>query len=64
MYSSLFVRLWLHTWRLWCPYLFLIIPSFGASEGLCFVFVAFPEYLNLYFSFIFLFYNNIQGMVD
>ena len=32
-------------WRLWCPYLSLISPSFGASEGQCFVIVAFPGYL-------------------
>ena len=29
--------------------LFLISPSFGASVGLCFVIVAFPGYLHLYF---------------
>ena len=43
--SSLFVRLWFHMCYLLCPYLFLISPSFGASGGLCFVFVAFPGYL-------------------
>ena len=26
--SSVFVRLWFHTWRLCCPYLFLIAPVF------------------------------------
>ena len=29
-------------WRLFCHYLFLISPSFGASGGLCFIIVAFP----------------------
>ena len=32
-----------------CPYLFLISPSFGASEGFCFVIVAFPGRIHLYF---------------
>ena len=36
-------------WRLCCPYLFLISPSFGASGGFRFVIVAFPEYLHSYF---------------
>ena len=31
------------------PYLFLTSPSFGASGGLCFIIVAFPGYLYLYF---------------
>ena len=48
--SSWFVRLWFHMWRLFCHYLFLISPSFGVSGGLCFVIVAFPGYLHLYFS--------------
>ena len=34
---------------LFCPYLFLISPSFGASGVLCFVIVTFPRYLHLYF---------------
>ena len=38
-----------HMWRLCCPYFFFISPSFGASRGLCFVTVAFPWYLHLYF---------------
>ena len=46
--SSVFVRLWFHTWRLCCPYLFLIAPVFGASGGLCFVIMAFPWYLHIY----------------
>ena len=36
-------------WHLFCPYLFLISPSLGALEGLCFVIVVFPGYLHLYF---------------
>ena len=35
--------------RCFCPYLFLISPSFGASGRLCFVIVAFSGYLYLYF---------------
>ena len=35
--------------RLSCPYLFHIFPSFGASGDLCFVIVALPGYLHLYF---------------
>ena len=34
-------------WCLFCPTLF-IITLFGASGGVCFVIVAFPEYLYLY----------------
>ena len=37
-----------HMWRLWCPYLFVISPSFSASGGLCFVIVAFSWYFYLY----------------
>ena len=33
--SSSFVRRWLSKWRLFCYYLFLISPSFGASRRLC-----------------------------
>ena len=36
-------------WRLCCPYLYLISPSFGVSGGLCVVIVVFPGYLHLYF---------------
>ena len=32
------------------PFLFLISTSFGDLVGLCFVFVAFPGYLHLYFT--------------
>ena len=35
--------------RLFCHCLFLIFPSFDASERLCFVIVVFPGYLHLYF---------------
>ena len=37
-------------WHLWCPYLFLISPSFGASGGLCFVIVV-PQVASLIFVF-------------
>ena len=47
--SSLFVRRWSQLWRLFCPYLFVISPSFGTSEGMCFVIVAFSVYIYLYF---------------
>ena len=43
--SFLFVHLWFPMWCLCCPYLFLIFPSFGALGGLCFMFVAFSEYV-------------------
>ena len=37
-------------WRLpVLSFLFLISPSFGASGGLCFVILAFPTYLYVYF---------------
>ena len=36
-------------WRLFCNYLFLIFPSFGASGwGLCFVIVPFPGYMYIH----------------
>ena len=35
-------------WRLFCHYLFLISPTFGASARLCLVNVAFSLYLHLY----------------
>ena len=38
---SILLCLWFHMWRVFCHYLFLISPSFGASGGLCFVIVAF-----------------------
>ena len=38
---SLFLRLWFKMLRLFCPSLFLISASVGASGGLCFVIVAF-----------------------
>ena len=41
--SSLFVRRWFRMWHLFCHYLFLISPSFGALGRLCFVIVAFPD---------------------
>ena len=47
--SSLFVRIWVNMWSLYCSYLILISPSFGASGRLCFVIVAFPGYRHLYF---------------
>ena len=47
-YSSLFVHQWFHIW-LFCPCLFLISSSFGASGRLYFFDVAFPGYLHLYF---------------
>ena len=34
-------------WSLIFLHLLLISPSFGASEGLCFVILAFPGYLHL-----------------
>ena len=37
-------------WHLFCHCLFLISPSFSASEGLCFIILAFPAYLHLFFS--------------
>ena len=36
-------------WRFCCPYLFLFSPSFDASRKLCFVIVAIPGYLLLFF---------------
>ena len=48
-FSFLFVRRWFHIWRLFCHYLFLISPSFGASGRLSFVGLSFPGYLYLYF---------------
>ena len=45
--SSLFVRLWFRMWG--CLYMFFICPSFGASGGLCFVIVALPVYLHIFF---------------
>ena len=44
-----FLCLWLHMWRSFCHYLFLISPSFGPSGRLCFVNVTFLKYLHLYF---------------
>ena len=44
--SNLFVRLWFYLTIL---SLFLISPSCGAFGRLCFVIVAFPGYLQLYF---------------
>ena len=41
--------LWFHMWSLFCHYLFLIFPSFGAPGGLCVMLVAFPEYFYLNF---------------
>ena len=43
-------------WRLCCTDLFLIIPSFGALGRLCFVIMAFPEFLHLCFFFFFFFF--------
>ena len=37
-------------WRLICDYLFVIFHSFGVSGRLRFVIVAFPGYIQLYFS--------------
>ena len=55
--SYLLVCLWFQMWCLFCPYLFLISPSFGASEGLCSKILAFPGYLHLYF------YTPIKSLV-
>ena len=44
-----FGHLWFHMWRLFCPHLFLLSHSFGTSVGLCFVILAFPGYLHLYY---------------
>ena len=30
-----FMHLWFYVWRLWCPCLFVVSPSFGASRRLC-----------------------------
>ena len=46
---SLFVCRWFLMWRLFCYYVFLISPSFGASGRLRFVMVAFPVYISLIF---------------
>ena len=43
-----FVRLWFKMRHLFCPYLFLISPSFDVSEGVCFVIVTFLGYFHLY----------------
>ena len=45
---SLFIYCWFHMWRLFCPSLFLISPSFGASRRLCPLIFTFPGYLYLY----------------
>ena len=42
------LHLWFKMWHLFCPYLFLISPSFGTLGGLCFVIVAFPGYLRIH----------------
>ena len=47
--SSLFVCQSFHIWRLFCHYLFLISPSFGALGRLFIMTVAFPGYLYLSF---------------
>ena len=47
--SCLFMRLWFHMLSLFCPYFFLIFPSFGVSEGLGFVLLGFPRYLHFCF---------------
>ena len=47
--QSLYRRLWFHMWHLFCPHLFHIFPSFGSSEGLYFVIVAFPGILTYIF---------------
>ena len=49
--SSLFLPQRYHTRRLFCHCLFTS-PSFGASGGLCFVIVAFPKNLGLYYGTI------------
>ena len=41
---------------LFVPLLFLSSPSFGTSGGLCFVNVAFLEYLHLYIYIYFFFF--------
>ena len=43
-------------WRLLCHHVFLISSSFSASDGACFVVVAFPGYLG----FIFYVYLSIS----
>ena len=55
--SSLFVHLRIHMWCLCCLHLFLVSPSFVASRQLCFVTVAFPGYLHLYFLIILVLLN-------
>ena len=46
---------------MFCPYLFLVSPSFCASGLLRFVIVSFSGYLHLYlcFSFVYVVYYNI-----
>ena len=61
--SSCFVHCGFHMWRLFCLYLIPIYPSFGASERLCFVIVAFPGYLHLYFSFVTPFVTDISSLL-
>ena len=46
-------------WHLFCLCKFLVSPSFWTWRSLCFVIVAFPEYLHLYSSVSF---NNLSVM--
>ena len=55
------MRLCFRVWFLCCPYLSLISPSFGASGRQCFVILAFPEYLHLYFWFVCFFPLGVIG---
>ena len=52
-------------WGLFCQYLFLISPSFGPLEGLCFESKAFPGYLHLFLIWLSLVMrNNEKNTVD
>ena len=47
VWASVFMRPCVRIWRLFCHCLFLISPSFGASERLCSAAVAFTGYLHI-----------------
>ena len=46
----LFMQQRFHMWHLFCHFLFLSSPCFCVSERQCFVIMALPRYLHLYFS--------------
>ena len=51
-------------WRLFCHYLFLISPSFGASGRLCFVIVTFSGYTHTLGSISLIFVVNRRDFVS